>query len=184
VLALLAEDDFAEVQRRRREWGADKLDEVWTGIHHLRPVGPHSGLQQAIAVCLHPLAAQRDLVPVLGAYDPREPGEHGRSDVAPPTLRGDQAASAVLVVEIVARAEDIHSQLSAFAADHVRELVIIGVETRTVDWLARVGGGYEPVDRSRLIDCSPAKLAEAMVWPKAAAHSRPLQRDTYPRSRA
>jgi hypothetical protein len=167
MLALLADRHFAELQARRREWGADKLDEVWTGIHHLRPVGPDSELQQAIALWLRPLASERGLVPVLGAYDPREPAEHGRSEVAPPILRGDQAASAVLAVKIVARAEDLDTQRSAFAADRVRELVIIGVETRTVDWLARVGDGYEPVDRSRLIDCSPAQLAEGIVWPTA-----------------
>lgn len=97
MLALLAEHDFAEVRARRREWVADKLDEVWSGIPHLQPVGPHSQLQQAIAVRVQPLAAERGLVAVLGAFDPRAPGEHDvPSDIAPTTLRGDQAARATL----------------------------------------------------------------------------------------
>jgi hypothetical protein len=166
MLALLAEDDFAQLQARRREWGADKLDEVWTGIHHLHPVGPQSQLQQAIALRLQPLAAERGLVPVLGAYDPGDSAEHGRSDSAPPTLRGDQAAGAALAVNIVSCAEATPAELASFAADHVRELVIIDVETRTVDWFARVGDDYEPVDTSRLIDCSPTTLAEWIEWPK------------------
>ena len=144
-----------------------KFDEVWSGIHHLQPVGPHSQLQQAIAVRLHPLAAERGLVAVLGAYEPRDPAE-SRSDIAPPTLRGDQAASAILGVKIVGHAEDTHGQLSALAADQVRELVRIDVETRTVDWFALVGEDYEPVDRSRMIDCSPATLALTIEWRTAA----------------
>ncbi len=166
MLALLAEDDFAEVQTRRRERGADKLDEVWSGIHHLQPVGPQSRLQQAIAVRLQPLAADRGLVPVLGAYDPRDPEEPGRLDVAPPTLRGDQAASAALAVKIVSDAEETPGQLPSCASDHVGELVIIDVETRTVHWFALVADDYEPVHTSRLIDCSPAELAEGIEWPK------------------
>ena len=166
MLALLAEDDFAEVQARRREWGADRLDEVWTGIHHLQPVGPHSQLQQAIAVLLRPFAAERGLVPALGAYDRRDPGEHGWSDIAQPILRGDHAASAALAVKIVSHAEETPGQLSSFAADHVRELVIIDVEARTVDWLALVGDDYEHVDTSRLIDCSRGKLAQTIEWPR------------------
>src|ERR1700733_1535356 len=105
MLALLADKDFAELQTRRRDWGADRLDEVWTGVHHLRPVGPDSELQQAIAICLRPLASERGLVPVLGAYDPRDPEDRGQADVGEPRLRGDQAASAELAVEIVTAAD-------------------------------------------------------------------------------
>jgi hypothetical protein len=118
-------------------------------------------------VRLRPLAADRRLVPVLGAYDPRDPAEPRRSDVAPPTLRGDQAASAALAVMIVTRAEDFQSQLPAFTADHVRELVIVDVEAGTVDWFALAGDDYEPVDTSGVIDCSPADLAPTLDWPKA-----------------
>ena len=55
---------------------------------------------------------------------------------------------------------------ASLAADHVRELVIIDVEARTVDWLALVGDDYEHVDTSRLIDCSPGKLAQTIEWPR------------------
>jgi hypothetical protein len=49
----------------------------------------------------------------------------------------------------------------------VRELVIIDLERRTVDWFTLVDSDYEPVDRSHLIDCSPPTLAEAIEWPKS-----------------
>ena len=166
MLALLAEDDFAEVQTRRRERGADKLDEVWSGIHHLQPVGPQSRLQQAIAVRLQPLAADRGLVPVLGAYDPRDLWSLVAWTSRHPTLRGDQAASAALAVKIVSDAEETPGQLPSCASDHVGELVIIDVETRTVHWFALVADDYEPVHTSRLIDCSPAELAEGIESPK------------------
>jgi hypothetical protein len=72
----------------------------------------------------------------------------------------------MLAVKFVSRPEYIPAPLSAFAADHVRELVMIDREERTVDWFALVGDDYEPVDTSRLIDCSPATLAEGIGWPK------------------
>ena len=169
MLALLAEDDFAELQARRRAWGADKLDEVWTGIHHLRPVGPDSELQQAIALWLRPLASERGLVPVLGAYDPRDPADGGPADVGETRLRGDQAACAVLAVEIVNAAEDVQRRLSALAADRVDELVIVDPERRTVDWFALVDGDYEPTDRSQLIDCTSGGLAVSIEWPNRGA---------------
>jgi hypothetical protein len=169
MLALLADTHFAELQARRREWGADKLDEVWTGIHHLRPVGPDSELQQAIALCLRPVASERGLVPVLGAYDPRDPADGRLADVGEVRLRGDQAASAVLAVEIVNAAEDVQRCLSALAADRVDELVIVDPESRNVSWFALVDGDYEPTDRSQLIDCTAGGLAEAIEWPKRDA---------------
>jgi len=169
MLALLADDHFAEVLARRREWGADKLDEVWTAIHHLRPVGPDSELQQAIALCLRPLATERGLVPVLGAYDPRDPATGGQADVGDARLRGDQAACAVLAVEIVTAAEAVQRRLPALAADRVDELVIVNPESRTVGWFVLVDGDYEPADSSQLIDCTAGGLAAAIEWPKRGA---------------
>ena len=167
MLALLADTHFAELQARRREWGADKLDEVWTGIHHLRPVGPDSELQQAIARCLRPLASERGLVPVLGAYDPRDPDDRGQAEVEEARLRGDQAACAELAVEIVTDA--VQLRRSALAADRVAELVTVDAERRTVHWLVLVDGDYEPTDTSQLIDCTAGGLAAAIEWPKRGA---------------
>ncbi len=61
-----------------QEWGADKRDEVWAGIHHLRPVGCHSALQQALALLMRLCAEAHGLVPVLGAFEPRRLDDHRR----------------------------------------------------------------------------------------------------------
>jgi hypothetical protein len=169
MLALIAEDHFAHVQVHRRAWGADKLDEMWTGIHHLQPVGPHPKLQHAIALRLQPLASERGLVPVLGAYDPGEPAANGRTDAWPFNLLGDQASTAALAVEIVPRVGDIERRLSGCAADRVSEVVIINVDARTVDWLALVDGGYGPIGSSRVIDCAPSALVATIEWPQPNA---------------
>lgn len=167
MLVLLTEAHFEEVQARRHEWGADKQDEVWDGIQHLVPVGTHSTLQQALALCLLPRAAEHGLVPVLGAFERREPGDRCASDVGPSRLRGDRASTAALAVEIVTRGDDFRQRLPLLADDRVGEVVIIDLGRRTADWFALVGSEYAPVETSRLIDLGPAKLAEMIEWPAA-----------------
>ena len=71
----------------------------------------------------------------------------------------------MLAVEIVTRPDARQRRLSAFAADHVGELVIVALQSRTVDWSALVGDEYEPIESSRLIDCTPARLSEVIEWP-------------------
>lgn len=163
MLVLLTDDHLEEVQVRRREWGADRHDEVWNGIHHLPPVGRHSSLQQVLALLLGSGAGGHGLVPVLGAFELRELDDHRASDVAPPRVRGDQASTAALAVEIVTRGDDTQQRLRVFAADRVGELVIIDLGRRTVDWFALVGSEYERIEMSRLIDLGPARLAEMMA---------------------
>ena len=162
---LLTDDHFDEVQARRRAWGADKLDEVWTGIPHLRPVGEHSNLQHSIAVRMRPAAAQRGLVAVLGAYEPRDVDEHGGADAASARVRGDQASTAALAVEIVTREDDVRQRLAALAADRIGEVVVVDLARHSVEWFALIGGTYEATEISRVIDLGPATLAEMIHWP-------------------
>lgn len=101
-----------------------------------------------------------------GRYLPRasSPGHSTRRSCRA-RLRGDQVAAAVLAVDIVTRPGVSHRRLSALAADHVGELVIIALESHTIDWLALVASEYEPIESSRSIDCSPASLADVIEWP-------------------
>ena len=87
---------------------------MWAGVHHRRPVGPHPALQQELALQMRPEAEARGLVPVLGAYEPSE--SDGRSR-ASERVRGDQAASALLAVEITTAQDDAHRRLSVLAVD-------------------------------------------------------------------
>jgi len=163
MLVLLADDHFDELQARRHVWGADKLDEVWTGIPHLSQVDRHSRLQQAIALLLHRAARERGLVAVLGAYEPSKPDPHGSPSDAP-RLRGDQASTAALAVEIVTCGDDVAERLRSLAADRVGEVVVVDPDRRTVDWLALADNEYQPIEMSRLIDHGPKRLAEMIEW--------------------
>jgi len=97
------------------------------------------------------------------------PGDRGQADVGEPRLRGDQAASAELAVEIVTAADDVQGRRSALAADRVDELVIVDPESRTVEWLALVDGDYQPTDASQLVDCTAGALSAAIEWPERGA---------------
>jgi hypothetical protein len=52
MLALLDAHQLAALVDRRHAWGVDRFDEVWEGVRHHPPVGPHSTLQQALALAL------------------------------------------------------------------------------------------------------------------------------------
>lgn len=45
------------------------------------------------------------------------------------------------------------------------ELLIVGPETRKIDWLGLRDGGYEPIGRSSLIDLDAEQLSELINWP-------------------
>lgn len=167
MLALLAVDLFDELQARRHDWGADKWDEVWDSVPHLRPVGAHSDLQQQVAVLVRNAAIAHGLVPVLGAFEPRDPGEHPEG--RPGRLRGDQVATAALAVDIVTSREDRPRRLSWLASARVEEVVILDLDRHSVEWLALADGRYEPVDTSGLLGLSAAWLAEAVAWQLAPA---------------
>jgi hypothetical protein len=46
MLALLDADQLAALVDRRHAWGVDVIDEVWEGVRHHPPVGPHSALNR------------------------------------------------------------------------------------------------------------------------------------------
>jgi hypothetical protein len=159
MLALLDAHQLAALADRRHAWGVDVFDEVWEGVRHHPPVGPHSALQQALALALDDRARERGVTPVLGAFEPRDPNAgHGVTD-AEPLLRGDMAASAVLAVEIVPAPDWTAPRLAELAADRVDEVVVVDLRRRAVTWLAMAAGRYRPVDRSALLDLDAVALA-------------------------
>jgi len=46
-------------------------------------------------------------------------------------------------------------------------LLIVDPQRHSIDWLALEDNGYQPVERSRLIDMPRADLVERIDWPPA-----------------
>jgi Uma2 family endonuclease len=155
---------------RRRQAGADRLDEVWEGVHHMVPApsGEHADIAQQLAVLLDAPARAGGLVPTmhefnLGAseHDFRVPdgGLHrGRP-------RGAWQATAALVVEIVSPGDESWLKLPFYAARAVDEVIVVDPGERTVAWLGLRDGEYRPLPRSGLIELGPAGLVERLDWP-------------------
>ena len=168
MLALLDAHQLAALVDRRHARGVDVIDEVWEGVRHHPPVGPHSALQQAFALALRDRAQERGLTPVLGAFEPRAPDAgHGHRD-AEPLLRGDMAASAALAVEILPAPDRTEPRLAGLAADGVKEVVVVDLRRRVVTWLALLAGEYQPVRRSALLGLDAAAHAPLISWPALA----------------
>jgi Uma2 family endonuclease len=72
--------------------------------------------------------------------------------------------SAALVIEIRSPGDESWEKLPFYAAHGVDEVLIVDPQTREVHWLRRQEGGYVAIERSALIDLSPAELMDALVW--------------------
>lgn len=73
--------------------------------------------------------------------------------------------TAALVVEIVSPGDATWDKLPFYAAHGVDEVLIVDPRERALHWLALHDGGYEPVERSALIDLGAERLAERIDWP-------------------
>jgi Uma2 family endonuclease len=160
--------EFNALLERRRRSGQDLFDEVWEGVLHMNPApsGRHGDLESQLHVLLRPLAVAAGLC-MRGQFNLGEDHDYRVPDAG---LHRDKAdcvyyRSAELVVEIVSPDDETWSKLGFYAAHQVGELVIVDPDQRTVAWLSLDRGEYRPIERSALIDCGPAKLAERVDWP-------------------
>jgi len=155
---------------RRRQAGADRLDEVWQGVHHMVP-GPsieHADISQQLAELLGPPARAAGLRPTVSEFNLGESEHDFRvpdGGLHRPGATGVWHATAALVVEILSPDDETLQKLPFYAAHHVEEVLIVDPTQRTVAWLALRGGEYEPVGRSGLIGLGPTELAEQITWP-------------------
>lgn len=82
-----------------------------------------------------------------------------------PGAAGVWLSTAAIVVEILSPGDETWQKLPFYAAHHVDEVLVVDPHERTVTWLGLREGGYEPVERSALIELGPAQLADALDWP-------------------
>jgi hypothetical protein len=154
---------------RRRRSGADRFDEVWNGEYHVVPLpsGTHADLDQQLAVLLAPLARAAGLWASgqcnVGVSDNDFRGPDRALHRERPA--GVWNATVAAAVEIVSPGDESWQKLDFYAAHRVDEVVIVDPAKRSVDWLALVGGGYKPVERSRLLDIAVSEFAGRIDWP-------------------
>jgi Uma2 family endonuclease len=73
--------------------------------------------------------------------------------------------TAALVLEIVSPGDQSWEKLDFYAAHGVEELLIADPQEKTVSWMGLVGGDYNHLKRSRLIELGAAELADQIDWP-------------------
>ncbi|MEA2198135.1 MAG: hypothetical protein QOJ25_2186 [Solirubrobacteraceae bacterium] len=157
---------------RRRDWGADRHDEVWEGVLHMIPPPSveHERLVVKLVQLLSPLAeaAELELTGAIGIGASRN--DHRVPDLAllRPGFQPQWNDTAALVVEIVSPGDKSWDKLPFYAAHHVDEVVIVNPAKCTVDWLALAGDRYEATARSGLIEFGPEQLDAQLGWPRAS----------------
>jgi Uma2 family endonuclease len=155
---------------RRRRAGADRLDEVWEGVHHMVPApsGEHADIAQQLAVLLDAPARAAGLVPTMHEFKLGESDQDFRvpdGGLHRGRPRGAWQATAALVVEIVSPGDESWLKLPFYAKHDVDEILIIDPAQRTLAWLALGDGEYQPISHSALVDLGPADLTSRLDWP-------------------
>jgi len=158
ILGSSSAGPFAEMLERRCSWGADRHDEVWSGVLHLDRLRAHADLAQQLGELLSLPARAAGMTVAMGECN------FGQAEHEAHELDGAlRLTSAELVVEIVTPDENSWEKLPFYAAHHVDELVIVDPAERKVFWLVMdQQGGYQFVERSGLIDLDPFKLADQL----------------------
>ena len=161
--------EFSALLARRRRLGLDRGDELWDGVLHVNP-GPHGRhhrLQQQLAELLAAPARAAGLVPAIGDFNLGDERDYRVPDGGLHRPGPDEMyyATAALVVEIVSPGDETWQKLPFYAAHCVDELLIVDPREPAVYWLGLRGEGYEPIERSGLIELGALDLAERIEWP-------------------
>lgn len=158
-----------ELLERRRRSGLDRFDEVWDGVLHMVPAPSygHASIEAQLVVILHPAARAAGLE-VIGQSNLGESEHDFRvpdGALHRPGASGTWHATAALVLEIVSPSDESWEKLPFYAAHDVDEVLIVDPVTHSIDWLALRDGGYQPIERSGLIDLGVSDLTERIEWP-------------------
>jgi hypothetical protein len=153
---------------RRRALGLDIFDEVWEGDYHMNPApaGPHSWIDQQLAVLLDPRARQAGLFMGdafnLGVVDDFRVPDRGVHTSPPIQTWFD---TAVVAIEVESPGDESWDKLGFYAAHHVDEVLIVSPEKRTVTWLLLDHGEYVDRGGSTALGVSSDELASQLEWP-------------------
>lgn len=163
--------EIGALLERRRRLGLDGRDEMWDGVLHVNP-GPHGRhhrIQQQLAVLLGRPTLVAGLIPAMGDFNIGGEDDYRVPDGGLHRPGPDEMfySTAALAVEIVSPGDETWQKLPFYAAHGVDEVLIVDPLERRVHWLGLRGDGYEPIERSALIDHGPARLAEQIDWPQA-----------------
>jgi hypothetical protein len=155
---------------RRRRAGADRLDEVWQGVHHVVPGASleHARVATQLALLLDAPARAGGLLLAMHEFNLGKSEHDFRvpdGGLHRPGAGGVWLSTAALVVEIVSPGDESWQKLPFYAAHDVDEVLIVDPIQRTVAWLGLRDGEYPPMQRSGLIELGPVELAEQIVWP-------------------
>jgi hypothetical protein len=160
-----------KVLEGRRRSGLDRLDEVWEGVLHMVPAPSHAhaSITQQLAELLGPPARAAGLEPAMGEFNLGESENDFRvpdGGLHRPGAGGVWHPTAALVVEIVSPGDESWEKLPFFADHGIDEVLIVDPADRSVNWLGLDAGKYRQLERSGLIDLSPAELSERIEWPE------------------
>jgi Uma2 family endonuclease len=152
----------------RRRLGLDRHDEIWAGEHHMMtpgPSGPHARLAFRLAIALDAAAGR---VGLIGQTESNvgQPDDFRVPDlcfVRSPTTT-TYAETAALVVEVVSPGDDSWKKFDFYAARGVDEVLIADPHEQALHWFRLVGDGYEPTDRSDVLDLLVADVHAAIDW--------------------
>lgn len=155
----------------RQAKGHDRFDEVWQGEYHMNPgpSGPHGMVDDEVGAALRPFAQAVGLVSTsafnVGVVDDFRVPDRGLHRVPP---LGVWNATAALVVEILSPDDESWEKLGFYAAHDVDEMVLVDPATPRVHWLARTADGYQPTERSALLDVGVSEVVDQITWPALA----------------
>jgi Uma2 family endonuclease len=158
---------------RRRRLGLDGGDEMWEGVLHVNPSphGRHHRIQQQLAVLLDRPAREAGLLAALGDFNIGDEDNYRVPDGGLHRPGPDELfyPTAALVVEIVSPGDETWKKLPFYAAHGVDEVLIVDPLERRVHWFGLSGDGYEPIERSALVDYGAEQLADRIDWPDAGS---------------
>lgn len=160
---------LADWLERRRALGQDTHDEVWEGEYHVAPAAHrrHADVQFQVAVALNGVARRRGLWPSTEVNI----GQADNYRVPDLAFFYERAMavflpSAAIVVEVLSPGDESYAKLDFYFSSGVDEVLIADPQRHRMQWFGRGEAGFEPVNRSGLLDLSADELAATIDWPQ------------------
>jgi hypothetical protein len=150
VLFLEQPREVLDLLDRRRRWGADRWDEVWSGVLHVVPLpsGDAQRFNTDFFATVAPRAGAGGLKPyfTLGLFraddDYRVPRQ---SYCRPEHVQERGAEGAELVLEIRSAGDETYEKIEFYSERGVREMLVAHPEEGRIELFRAVGGRLIPM---------------------------------------